>query len=920
MRPRHRKTKSQFFCFFPCAFCILPFTCVFIYRLLTQKQFMMKKIYSLTLLAMAASAAFAQSYKLTEMSEETFAAGGGEQWSFQKYEYATGQYTNFAMFGNESTCNFLDFYNPERCMGERITEIDGYTGESVNNYWAANIRSAWYDMKYENIGTDDPEKFIYMSENFETYAQPKYAGVVTFTLPQDGYYVVNGTIVREDCAQMAPLYLIPRFRIQGAETVDSAVTMGMAFAYGDQGGQIEGSSNWNLSQGGEQRYVAQTPVDYQFAFYGKQGDKVSFETNAAKSYGFESAPRACWGRSFFKKLDIDIVDQATAEANEKFIDPYDMTGVEEFKQKLANCEVIVSNIDSAPDSVGDGFGQYSEQAINKIYEVITYYFEAVTAGSVNSMNVGVYEAQFDMAWAEFLNSKANINYRTEGNYVLLSEDALLQDVKVSMEQNEDNPFGYYYYEVGSGAFNKFENYTTTKAGQQGWCRNNGEWMYLNIDGSLHPDVARHPAILFTAPADGYYNVGISLYRPNPNSKVENPLYLRTRLVSQDSEGNLSCPKDQEMFSKQFGSVANDGQGGKAPIDLDFYVNLKAGDKISAEVEAYTSNRNSSAGTQITRFVVASMLSEERPITKEFVESTGLPVFDPYKAADLTALMATLDSARIVKDMAKEALGEDEGQYSPDLYAVFADMLAQAEAYVANPGDLTQYDADIFNNQFMASLSALMSSRIPFNVVLGETTAIRIAGTEKYLVQKDAATDHWYAAFMSMDDIIAQVDAGKLYIDDILWTFNVKEHEDGGYNLTNENGLLTADGYVSMLPPNPTDNYAEARLKFVTQNQGDSLVAICRLNDNLYWNTAFSWKSPYDKINTSSEPVYKFILCQAPADKPTVIEGVDCGNGTKVVCVEYFTVGGQKVNGAAKGLVIRRTTHEDGSISCTKVVR
>ena len=880
----------------------------------------MRKIYSLTLLAMAASAAFAQSYKLTEMSQETFAAGGGDLWSFQKYEYATGQYTDFAMFGNESTCNFLDFYNPERCMGERITEIDGYTGESVNNYWAANIRNAWYDMKYENIGTNDLEKFIYMSENFETYAQPKYAGVVTFTLPQDGYYVVNGTIVREDCDQMAPLYLIPRYRIQGIENIDSAVTMGMAFAYGDQGGQIEGSKNWNLSQGGEQRYVAQVPVDYQFAFYGKQGDKVSFETNAAKSYGFESAPRACWGRSFFKKLDIDIVDQATAEANEYYLDPYDKTGVEEFKQKLAEYEVILSNIDSDPDSVGEGFGQYSTEAVNKMFEVINYYYEAITAGSVNSMNVGVYEAQFDNAWTEFLNSKANINYRTEGNYVLLSEDALLQDVKVSMEQNEDNPFGYYSYEVASGEYSKLNGPTTTKAGQQGWCRNSNEWMYLNLDGNLHPDVARNPAILFTAPADGYYNVGISLYRPNPNSKVENPLYLRTRLVSNDAEGNLSCPKDQEMFSKQFGSVANDGQGGKAPIDLDFYVNLKAGDKISAEVEAYTSGRNSSAGTKITRFMVASMLSEEKPITKEFVESTGVPLFDPYKAADLTVLKATLDSARIVNDMAKDALGEGEGQYSPDLYTAFAELLAQAEVYVANPGDLTQHEADVFNNQLMASLSALVSSRIPFNVVLGDKTAIRIAGTEKYLVQKDAASDHWYAAFMSMADIIAAVEKGTTYLEDYLWTFNVKEHADGGYNLTNENGLLTADGYVSMLPPNPTDNYAQARLKFVTQNQGDSLVAICRLCDNLYWNTAFSWKSPYDKIKTSSAPVYSFVICQAPADKPTVIEGVDCGNGAKAVSVEYFTVGGQKVKGVAKGLVIRRTTHEDGSISCTKMVR
>ncbi|MGM9710510.1 MAG: hypothetical protein ACI3YO_00635, partial [Prevotella sp.] len=273
-----------------------------------------------------------------------------------------------------------------------------------------------------------------------------------------------------------------------------------------------------------------------------------------------------------------------------------------------------------------------------------------------------------------------------------------------------------------------------------------------------------------------------------------------------------------------------------------------------EVEAYTSGRNSSAGTKITRFTVASMLSAEKPITKEFVESTGVPLFDPYRAADLTVLKATLDSARIVNDMAKDALGEREGQYSQDLYEAFAKLLAQAEVYVANPGDLTQREADVFNNQLMASLSALVSSRIPFNVVLGDKTAIRIAGTEKYLVQKNKSNGgFWYAAFMSMDEIIKAVGNGKTSLD-YRWIFEVKELPDGGYNLTNENGLLTADGYVTA-----NGDAAKARLKFVTQNQGDSLVAIYRLSDNLYWNSSFSWIAPYDKINTSSIPEYKFVL-------------------------------------------------------------
>ena len=432
--------------------------------------------------------------------------------------------------------------------------------------------------------------------------------------------------------------------------------------------------------------------------------------------------------------------------------------------------------------------------------------------------------------------------------MLFSEDAELQGVKVLMEQNEDNPFGFYSYEVASGEYTKLNGPTTTKARKQGWCRNSDEYMYLNIDGSLHPDVARNPAILFTAPADGYYNVGISLYRFKPNSNVENPLYLRTRLVSKDAEGNLSCPKDLEMFSKQFGSVKNDGEGGYAPIALDFYVHLKKGDKISAEVEAYTSGRNSSAGTQITRFTVASMLSAGNPITKEFVESTGVPLFDPYEILDLTALQSTLESASEVDKKVEDKVGTEIGQYSPDLYAVFKKLLDQANTYVTNPGEVKQYQVDYLNDKLKASLSALVSSR-----KIGGKIAIRIADTKKYLVQKNKAKDFWYAAFMSMDEIINAVGNGKTSLDDYRWIFEVKELPDGGYNLTNENGFLTADGYVT------AKGDAAARLKFVRQNLEDSLVAICRESDNLYWNSSFTWKNSHDMINTSSIPVYAFVL-------------------------------------------------------------
>lgn len=877
----------------------------------------MRKFFFITALSCVASMAMAQTYKLTEMSKETFAAGGDAQWSFQKYEYGTGKYSTFTTYGDKSTCNFLDQYNPERVMGERITEINGYTQDDAGNYWAGNIRNAWYDEPYVEPNNDSNEKFIYISENFETYTNSKYAGAVSFTVPEDGYYVVNGTIVREDCFKYDLLFLLPRYRIGGEEVVDSAVSMGLAFAYGDKCGELEDWKNTGLSQGAEPRFKAQEPVDYSFAFYGKKGDIISFEANGQKYYTYHSFARACWARSFYKKLDIETVDKATAEANDNYRNPYDMAGVDDFKKTLFKYYEEVEAIENDGNLVGNGYGQYSQENIDDIFKALDKYYQYLQDGKVNGMNLAIYEQMLESEWQSFLNTKTTIKYAATGNYVLFTQNSNLENVKLSVADNNDTPFGYYWYDTNAGIYNKFDNFTKTKGGVDGWCRNNGEWMYLNQDGTLHPDVARTPAILFTAPTDGYYSFGISLYRQNPNEKVENPLYLRTRLVS-DNEGVLSCQKTQELCSKQYGSVANDGLKGKAPIDLDFFVNLKAGDKVSADIDCYTSGRNSSAGSQITRFIVASVLSEDMPITKEYIESTGLSLYDPYVLADLTMLNAAIDSANKVDNLTKNNIGEDEGQYSSDYYTAFTEKKAQAEAYAANPGDLTQYNLDLFVEEFYNTFSDLLGSRKPFKVTMPATTAIRLAGTDKYIVQKNAANDHYYAAIMSMDDITAAVDKGG-YIEDYLWTFTVNAHEDGGYYLTNENGVLTTDGYVAMLPPNPTDDFAAARLNFGSENKGDSLVAISRCSDGLYWNGAFQWKSPYDKMTTTSKPAYKFILCDAPAITPAGINDLLQNFAKTAKSVEYYTIDGRRVTTPAKGVVVKRTIAADGSVKSVKLV-
>ena len=103
----------------------------------------------------------AQTYRLNEMSAETFANGGDAQWSFEKYTYETGAYSKLSMFTDKSTCNYLDIYQPERAGGQLITEIDGVepAGEFT---WASNLRWAWCDLEFTDpVRTNSLESFIY---------------------------------------------------------------------------------------------------------------------------------------------------------------------------------------------------------------------------------------------------------------------------------------------------------------------------------------------------------------------------------------------------------------------------------------------------------------------------------------------------------------------------------------------------------------------------------------------------------------------------------------------------------------------------------------------------------------------------------------------------------------------------------------
>jgi hypothetical protein len=126
-------------------------------------------------------------------------------------------------------------------------------------------------------------------------------------------------------------------------------------------------------------------------------------------------------------------------------------------------------------------------------------------------------------------------------------------------------------------------------------------------------------------------------------------------------------------------------------------------------------------------------------------------------------------------------------------------------------------------------------------------------------------------------------------------------------ITSEDGYMTLDGYV--LPgADTTDVHTFTICKY---NVEDEACCIKR-SDNLYWAGAYTWKSPYDKMNTTVTPTYIFRF------ESTEEAGiVNPENSGVVLTTEYFTLSGTRTLSPEKGIVIRRRTLADGTTMVDK---
>ena len=875
----------------------------------------MKKIYFLLACLCMTLAANAQTWKLTEMAEETFAQGGDEQWAFEKYTYETGTYTRFETYDTKSTVNYVDIYQPERVGGMLIQNLENVFADGEFT-WVYYVRPAWYDTEWTaSSRAEANEKFVYVSRlpelnnAVEVCGNQQYTPAISFTVPANGYYKVSGEIIRQDGANLKAIHVVPRFRHAATTEVEKDVTMGLAFPFGEGGEMIDGVTNFRLADGAEQRYTAQEPSDFVFAFTARKGDVISFEVNYL-SLATSSWPRDYYPRSFYRQLDVEQVDEATAKATENYVDPYDEGVLTTLQNRVDELTDLLNEYD-----FGTGVGMIPADVWEQMQAMLEEYTAMIDDNTINSTNAAQYMERLEEAWQKVMASIIAIDMTAQGNSYLFSsttdEDGnyVITADEDAMAENSDMPWGFYSRVAANGTLEKLTNHDDNNlAKTEAWYRASNQWFYITDQGSMHPLTDRAPGIMFSALADGVYRLDLTVYRPNPNASVENPLYIRWYHLYEDA---TTATADNRVLSEQYGSVANDGEGGKKPISTALYAYLKEGDRLFFEVDCYTSNRNSSAGTQILNLSVATHVSDDEPITVQMAKNSGVLFLNPYAAGDCTELRTII--ARADSILTATTMGNEPGQYPEEARQALQAAVDDARAYLQMEGDpeLTQSLVDQMARELEKAIENYLEARVPVVLQPRGEYSIRRVGTDKFITRKDLAGDHYYADVTNLAGVEADMAKNGKTIDDYTWTFIFTPAEDGNeVYITTEDGYMTTDGYVR--PGAPSE---AAPLTLVKQEPEDEAFAI-RRSDGLYWGDSFAWKSPYNLVTTSTSPLYIWVLDTVSI---TAIEDTEAVRA-KALHTEWFDISGRRIDGAYRGIVVRRTTYSDGSVKSDKVLR
>ena len=125
------------------------------------------------------------------------------------------------------------------------------------------------------------------------------------------------------------------------------------------------------------------------------------------------------------------------------------------------------------------------------------------------------------------------------------------------------------------------------------------------------------------------------------------------------------------------------------------------------------------------------------------------------------------------------------------------------------------------------------------------------------------------------------------------------------------GYVTELGYVN----ESVSTTAAPAFRFFKYNADDEAFAIMN-QSGYYWSNAFTWKSPYDQINTTATPNYIFVLSDQTISNALAIDIVEL---TVVVSTQWFSLSGTRIAKPCAGINIRVQKLSDGRTITSKVL-
>lgn len=665
----------------------------------------MRKIYFsaifATLLCCVLGTVQAQTYDLYDVTEDAFKLGGNTSagWSFEHYTKSTGLYGAFSLYGDSSYINQYDNYGPYRFGGELKGSADESVVTGLGKFFMgyANHFKSLYLTKPTNLNVET----IYMGykdSKFESLATPTESPAFVFTVPAEGYYKIEYTVQNQDAPTAKfgsyPM-IVNRYRYATQSNINYANSggdMGFNVSYSQGGIQVlTGNTLPDNTIADRTWYTPFAPESHYFYFYGKQGDKVTLE---------QSQGAGCWWNATrWYALKATTVTSSEATADSRYVNPYAAPDLTALNVLYDEAYDLNQNANAGKEK-----GQYKAADIasfNGVYEQ----FLAVYPDGINIMNVKVWEQTLAAAIATL---KKQVNEVTWANHYKLFPYDTTDDAEVAQhtswytEQSSDlvnSRWKFFSYANATGKYTKIANYASAGkyTATNSWYDSSNEWFYIGLDGALHPLTTKQPAILFTAPVDGYYKVYSGIQRTNA-SPPDKKMYQRCRFIPSTYDvAAMVVPKESYLIAQPFGSGTTTAAR-LVEVDTSYYVKLKAGDHLSFELDCYTVNSNSSANSKWTKIAIIDLQKEyssEAEILTMINADATRTFINPYKVGNFASLSSYIGKGDSLLQVTSGKIGVELGQYPALSKELFTEVLNDSKDIVSeNTANQFEIDAQL----------------------------------------------------------------------------------------------------------------------------------------------------------------------------------------------------------------------------------